>query len=83
MPQHRQLTTEHIRSLFFNNFKLANYAIRMARFYVKAGHEVSAEQILKEVAKHPDESYIETLKQLEEEDAEAAPFDEESKQRGE
>lgn len=70
MPISKQLTTEHIRSLFQNNFKLANYAISMAQFYIKAGHEVTAPVILKEVTKHPDESYLETLKMLEEEEKE-------------
>lgn len=79
MPISKQLTTEHIRSLFQNNFRLANYAIRMAQFYVKAGHEVSAPTILKEVAKHPEESYLETLKMLEEEEQEEEnPYEEES-----
>ena len=68
MPISKSLTTEHIRSLFQNNFKLSNYAIRMAQFYIKAGHEVSASAILKEVAKHPDESYLETLQELEKAD---------------
>ena len=77
MPISKLLTTELIRSLFQNNFKLANYAIRMAQFYIKAGHEVSASAILKEVTKHPDESYLETLKMLEEEEEENR-FDEES-----
>ena len=70
MPISKQLTTEHIRSLFQNNFKLANYAIRMAQFYVNAGHEVTASDILKEVAKHPEESYLETLEMLEREEQE-------------
>ena len=77
MPLSKQLTTELIRSLFQNNFKLANYAIRMAQFYVKAGHEVTASAILKEVSKHPDESYLATLKLLEEEEEENR-YDQES-----
>ena len=79
MPINKRLTTEHIRSLFSNNFKLANYAIRMAQFYVQSGHEVSAPSLLKEVEKHPDESYLETLKLLEEEDSqEESRYDEET-----
>lgn len=71
MPLSKQLTTEHIRSLFQNNFKLANYAIRMAQFYVRAGHEVNVDALLKEVMKHPDESYLETLKELEKEESQS------------
>lgn len=69
MANPKQMTTEHVRSLFKNNFRLTNYAIKMAQFYVSAGHEVSATALIKEVSKHPDESYLETLKALEVEES--------------
>ena len=67
MPK-KQLTTEYIRSLNENTFDLANYAIRLARFYVQSGHETSATSILKEISKHPNESYLDMLITLEEEE---------------
>jgi len=68
MPLTPQLTTEKVRSLFNNNFKLTNYAIRLAHFYVNSGLEVNASALIKEVTKHPDEAYLNTLKKLEEEE---------------
>ncbi|HAZ16074.1 MAG: hypothetical protein A2Y28_04390 [Chlamydiae bacterium GWC2_50_10] len=73
MPINKELTTEHVRSLFPNTFKLTNYAIRLAQFYIRSGQEVSSSSLVKEVAKHPDESYLETLKSLEEEESETYP----------
>lgn len=60
-----QLTTEAIRSLFKNNFDLANYAIRLARFYIKSGHEINLTKLLTEVKRNPNEDYLEDLKELE------------------
>lgn len=62
------LTTEGIRGLFKNNFELANYAIRLARFYIKSGHEITLTKLLSEVKKNPSEQYLEDLKQCEKED---------------
>lgn len=59
------LTTEAIRGLFKNNFDLANYAIRLARFYIKSGHEVNLTKLLTEVKRNPNEQYLEDLKELE------------------
>ena len=59
------LTTEGIRSLFKNNFDLANYAIRLARFYIKSGHEIHLGKLLTEVKRNPNEQYLEDLKELE------------------
>ena len=59
------LTTEAIRGLFSNNFELANYAIHLARFYIKSGHEVSLTKLLGEVKRNPNTQYLKDLEALE------------------
>jgi hypothetical protein len=49
------LTNEGLRKLFKNNFEMANFAIQVGRFNVKAGKEISLSGILDEVKKHPTE----------------------------
>jgi hypothetical protein len=53
MALRETLTNEKLKGLFKSNFDLANYAIRLARHYVKAGHEVSVDSLLKEVQINP------------------------------
>lgn len=63
-----QLTNQAIRSLFKSNFELANQAIRLARFYIKSGHEVSMTKLLNEIKRNPNEQYLKDLQKMEDED---------------
>ena len=68
-----QLTNQSIRGLFKNNFELANQAIRLARFYIKSGHEVSMGKLLNEIKRNPSEQYLKDLQKMEEEDDDYQP----------
>lgn len=63
-----QLTNQSLRGLFKNNFELTNQAIRLARFYVKSGHEISISKLLNEIKRNPTEQYLKDLMQMESED---------------
>lgn len=65
------LTNESIKALFKNNFMLVNQAINLARFYMKAGHEVKMNKLLQEVKNNPSEQYLKDLQELEESDRES------------
>ncbi|MEN9344095.1 MAG: hypothetical protein RLZZ453_882 [Chlamydiota bacterium] len=62
------LTTETLRGLFTNNFELTNYAIRLARFYIKTGNEVGLTKLLAEVKRNPNTQYLKDLEALENND---------------
>ena len=64
------LTSERFRKLFKNKFDMANYAIHLAHYYVKSGHEINADEILEEVRKNPNPSYLDDLKAAEKVDEE-------------
>lgn len=64
------LTNQGLRGLFKNNFELANQAIRLARFYIKSGHEVSLGKLLNEIKRNPSEQYLKDLMMMEDEDEE-------------
>lgn len=63
-----QLTNESLRGLFKNNFDLTNQAIRLARFYIKSGHEVTMNKLLNEIKRNPSEQYLRDLQRMEDED---------------
>lgn len=65
-----QLTNQSLRGLFKNNFDLTNQAIRLARFYIKSGHEVSMGKLLNEIKRNPSEQYLKDLQKMEEEEEE-------------
>lgn len=65
-----QLTNQTLRGLFKNNFELANQAIRLARFYIKSGHEVTMSKLLNEIKRNPSEQYLKDLQKMEEEEEE-------------
>jgi hypothetical protein len=68
MTSKDQLTNQSLRGLFKNNFELANQAIRLARFYIKSGHEVTMGKLLSEIKRNPSEQYIKDLQKMEEEE---------------
>lgn len=67
-----QLTNESLRGLFKSNFELANQSIRLARFYIKSGHEITMTKLLNEIKRNPSEQYLKDLMQMEEEGDEPA-----------
>ena len=66
----QQLTNQSLRGLFKSNFELTNQAIRLARFYIKSGHEITMGKLLSELKRNPSEQYLKDLQQMEEEDDE-------------
>ncbi|HSW86382.1 MAG TPA: hypothetical protein VLG49_02660 [Rhabdochlamydiaceae bacterium] len=65
MPAREHLTNEKLKGLFKSNFDLANHAIRLARHYIKAGHEVTLDSLLNEVQKHPHDEHFKDLEKME------------------
>jgi hypothetical protein len=62
---HREyLTSERLKALFKSNFELANYAMRLARYKIMAGHEVNVDELLDEVQLHPHRYTIEELEKM-------------------
>lgn len=61
------LTHEKLRGVFKNNFELAHFAIRLARYYVHAGHEISLADLFEQVRKNPTQAFIEGLETMEKE----------------
>ena len=47
------LTNEALKKHFKDNFELALFTINVARYLIKAGHEVDIPQLLKEIQKNP------------------------------
>ena len=56
------LTNEKLKKLFKNNFDLASYAIRLAEYYIRSGHEVHVDDLLEEIRRNPHEYTDEQLK---------------------
>ncbi len=48
-----QLTNEALKKHFHDNFALAQFAINVARYLIKAGHEVDVPELLKDIQKNP------------------------------
>lgn len=61
------LTSERLKALFKSNFELANYAMRLARYKIIAGHEVNVDELLDEVQANPQRFSIEELNKMSEE----------------
>ncbi len=61
MATKEALTHESLRGIFKNNFELAHYAIRLARYYVHAGHEISLAHLFEQIRKNPNQKYLEDL----------------------
>ncbi len=66
----QQLTNQSLRGLFKSNFELTNQAIRLSRFYIKSGHEVTMSKLLSELKRNPSEQYLKDLQKMEDEDNE-------------
>ena len=64
------LTNEALKKQFKNNFELANYAIGVARYFIKSGHEVDIDTLLRDIARNPSQYRIEELEAMDRADAE-------------
>lgn len=68
MPK-EQMTSEALKKQFKNNFELANYAIGVARYFIKSGHEVDIDTLLRDIARNPSQYRVEELEAMERADA--------------
>ena len=71
MNHKEQLTNEALKKHFKDNFELALFAINVARYLIKSGHEVDIPHLLKEIQKNPNlytQEHLEALDKAEEED---------------
>jgi hypothetical protein len=71
-----QLTNEALKKHFKDNFELALFAINVARYLIKSGHEVDIPQLLKEIQKNPTLYTPEQLEALDKADEEDRRDDE-------
>jgi hypothetical protein len=60
-----QLTNEALKKNFPDNFTLARFIISAARYLIKAGHEVEASQLIRDIQKNPSLYTLEQLDLLE------------------
>jgi hypothetical protein len=68
-----QLTNEALKKRFKSNFELAAHAIRVARYFIRSGHEVNVDTLLKDMQKHPEQYEDDMIEQIEK--AENVPQD--------
>jgi hypothetical protein len=73
MNPKEQLTNEALKKHFHDNFELAQFAINVARYLIKAGHEVDVPELLKEIEKNPSLYTPENLEALAKAEAESEP----------
>jgi dienelactone hydrolase len=69
MNQKEQLTNEALKKHFHDNFELAQFAINVARYLIKAGHEVDVPELLKDIQKNPSLYTPEQLEAIEKAEA--------------
>ena len=69
MYQKEQLTNEALKKHFHDNFELAQFAINVARYLIKAGHEVDVPELLKDIQKNPSLYTPEQLEAIEKAEA--------------
>lgn len=60
-----QLTKECIRKHYKDNFEMADYAIRLARYAIHSGSEISLDRFLDEVIRNPHQFTREEIEELE------------------
>lgn len=71
-----QLTNEALKKHFHDNFELAQFAINVARYLIKSGHEVNVPDLLREIQKNPGmytPENLELLAKAEKEEPEEQP----------
>lgn len=57
-----KMTNEHLRGIFKSNFDLTNFAIALAHYHIKKTPGINLSEVLKEVQEHPEESYLQSLR---------------------
>ncbi len=62
------LTNEALKGICNSTFDLANYAMDLGRYYIKSGHETSMREILRDVKRNPNPSYVQDLKDFDEQE---------------
>ncbi len=72
MKQKDHLTNEQFQGICKSNFDLAQYAISLGRYFIKSGHEATIQNVLEEIRRHPNPSYLQELKEMEEAEAKGA-----------
>jgi hypothetical protein len=70
------LTNEALKKHFHDNFELALFTINVARYLIKAGHEVDIPQLLKEIQKNPSLYTPEQLAAIEKAESEDSQHEE-------
>jgi hypothetical protein len=70
-----ELTNQNLKGLFKSNFEMTRYAIRMGRYYLRAGKEMSLQDILDEIEDHPEESYLDELQEIDRQEKEESEKD--------
>lgn len=60
----QQLTNEALKGICRSSFDRANYAINLGRYFIKSGRETSLAEVVRELKRHPDPNYLETLKEI-------------------
>ena len=53
------LTHEYLKGIFKSNFQLAEEVIALARYYIKSGQEVNADELLEDIRRNPDQLAME------------------------
>lgn len=60
------LTNETLKGICNSVFELTDFAIQLARYYIKSGRETSLREIVRAVKRHPHPKYLEELKEIDE-----------------
>ncbi len=60
------LTNESLRGICKSSFDLAHFAIDLGRYMIHSGRETHIRDVIKEIRKHPDPNYVETLRNVDE-----------------
>lgn len=60
------LTNEALKGICDSNFELAQFAIKLAQYYMRSGRETSLREVIRDVKKHPHPKYLEELKEIDE-----------------
>lgn len=65
------LTNETLKGICESNFELVHYAIKLARYYMQSGRDTSLKEVLRDVKRHPNPSYLQELISIDEIEREA------------
>ncbi len=73
------MTNEGLAQICRSSFELTNFAIDLGRYYIHSGHETSMKEILRDVKRNPDPTYVKALKAIDEQEMQER---EEERERG-